>query len=287
MGFSDDAVWRIDLTDEKHPHGPPQLVIGTKGRKGRPDFSPDGKKIAFEDAQAGPLGPSEIWTCNSDGSNCAQVTSLHGTAGTARWSPDGRYITFEFRPQERYEIWVVDVDGGPARVVPTLPGADNLAPNWSRDGHWIYFASNSGGGPFQLWKVQATGGVPVQITKNGGVYGIESADARSLYYAKFEVPGIWKMPLQGGEEIRVLDQSGGEGWWSWALTQNGIYFINFDTEPHATLAYFEFATHRIVRISAMDKAPSVGLAVAPDGRSILYVQNEFSESNIMLVKNFR
>jgi len=36
----------------------------------------------------------------------------------------------------------------------------------------------------------------------------------------------------------------------------------------------------------MDKPPSVGLAVAPDGRSILYVQNEFSESNIMLVKNF-
>ena|SRR5437868_1937220 len=77
----------------------------------------------------------------------------------------------------------------------------------------------------------------------------------------------------------------GEGWSSWALTPNGIYFIN-DTEPHATLAYFEFATHRIVRISAMDKPPSVGLAVAPDGRSILYVQNEFSESNIMLVKNF-
>ncbi len=107
------------------------------------------------------------------------------------------------------------------------------------------------------------------------------------YYAKFEVPGIWKMPLQGGEETPVLDQSGGEGWSNWALTPNGIYFITVGTEAHPTVAYFEFATHRIVRISAMDKPPGVGLAVAPDGRSILYVQNEFSESNIMLVKNLR
>ena len=95
------------------------------------------------------------------------------------------------------------------------------------------------------------------------------------------------MPLHGGKETRVLNQSGGEGWSSWALTPNGIYFINADTEPHATIAYFEFATQRIVPISVMSKPPSVGLALAPDGRSIVYVQNEFSESNIMLVQNLR
>ena len=95
------------------------------------------------------------------------------------------------------------------------------------------------------------------------------------------------MPLSGGEETRVLSQSGGEGWSSWALTPRGIYFISFNIAPHPYLAYFEFATHRIVPISAMDKPPSVGLTVAPDGRSILYSQNEFFESNIMLVKNLR
>ena len=31
--------------------------------------------------------------------NCTQLTSLHGTAGTAHWSPDGRYIAFEFHPE--------------------------------------------------------------------------------------------------------------------------------------------------------------------------------------------
>jgi Tol biopolymer transport system component/DNA-binding winged helix-turn-helix (wHTH) protein len=284
---SHDAIWRIELADEKHPRGPARLVIGTNARKGRPNFSPDGKKIAFESAQAGHLGPSEIWTCNSDGSNCAELTSLQGTAGTARWSPDGRYIAFEFHPGERSEIYVADLDGGPPRLVPTLPGADNLAPNWSRDGRWIYFASNRGGSTWQLWKVPVAGGTPVQITRHGGVYGIESADGRSLYYAKFETPGIWKMPLDGGEETRVLSQSGGDGWYDWALTPNGIYFVNCDTTPRATLAFFEFATHRIVPIVALDKPPGSGLALAPDGRSVLYIQIDFFQWNIMLVKNYR
>jgi Tol biopolymer transport system component/DNA-binding winged helix-turn-helix (wHTH) protein len=280
-----DTVWRIELADEKRPRGPSQLVIGMKGRNCRPNFSPDGKKIAFESEPAGNQGPSEIWTCDSDGGNCAQLTSLHGTAATPRWSPDGRHIAFEFHPQARSEVYVVDLEGGPPRLVPTFAGADNLAPNWSRDGKWIYFASNRGGHAFQLWKVPVTGGIPVAVTKDGGIYCIESADGRYLYYAKFEVPGIWKIPENGGEETRVLDQSGSEGWSSWALTEKGIYFVSIGAEHRASLAYFEFATHQISSITAMDKPPSVGLAISPDGRSILYVQNEFSESDIMLVKN--
>lgn len=52
-----------------------------------------------------------IFVCDSDGSNCAQLTSLHGVAGTARMSPDGLHIAFEFRRQEHEEIYVVEVPG--------------------------------------------------------------------------------------------------------------------------------------------------------------------------------
>jgi hypothetical protein len=30
-----------------------------------------------------------------------------------------------------------------------------------------------------------------------------------------------------------------------------------------------------------------GLSLAPDGKSLVFVETEFAESNIMLVKNFR
>jgi Tol biopolymer transport system component/DNA-binding winged helix-turn-helix (wHTH) protein len=280
-----DKIWRINLKDEKHRQGAPTPVISARGINWRPNFSPDGKKITFESDR---LGYSDIWYCDSDGSNCAQLTSLQGTAGNARWSPDGHHIVFESQSKHYYEIYVIDVPVGRPRLVPTFPGADNGAPNWSRDGQWIYFYSNHEKGPFQLWKVPFKGGSPVQVTRNGGVYAIESDDGRFLYYAKFEQPGIWKMPLNGGEETRVLDQPA--VWPGWVVARNGIYFLNLSHTPNGRIEFFDFATNETTPIVGLEKpaaGPDGGLAVSPDGRSLLYSQNESEDSTIMLVKNFR
>jgi Tol biopolymer transport system component len=287
------GIWRLNLRNEKHLQGPPEVVISQKGQNSRPHFSPDGKSVVFESDR---LGYPEIWTCDSDGSNCRQLTSLHGTAGAARWSPDGRYVAFEFRPKEHSEIYLLEIASGVPRLLPTLPGADNGGPNWSRDGRWIYFYSDRGGGPFQLWKIQPDGGTPIQVTKNGGIFAAESADGRFLYYSKYETPGIWKIPLNGGEETRILDQPAGESWWNWAVARNGIYFFESSTgscrwncsysAAKSSVAFFDFASGKKISLAATDR-PSLGLALSPDGRSILYVQHEWMNSSIMLVKNFR
>lgn len=95
------------------------------------------------------------------------------------------------------------------------------------------------------------------------------------------------MPLNGGEETRVLEQPAGDAWWNWALTRNGIYF--FDDSHSGTktgVKFFDFATDKKVSIANADWS-CCGLAVSPDGKSILYTHSEIGESNIMLVKNFR
>ena len=280
----EDNISRIDLKDETHREGQLTKVTSEKGRKLRPRFSPNGKRIAFESYR---LGYSDIWACDSDGANCGQLTSLHGVAGATSWSPDGRYIAFEFRPKEHSEVYLLDVHGGMPQLLDTFPGADNGGPNWSRDGRWIYFYSDRGGGPLQIWKVQLRGGDPVRVTRNGGVFAAESADGRFLYYAKANVPGIWRMPLEGGEETRILDQPYTDfAWWNWALARNGIYFLNFETKPDVTLAYFEFATRKNIPICTLTTPPGLGVSVSTDGKSILLVQRELAQSNIMLVKNF-
>jgi Tol biopolymer transport system component len=278
-----DSIWRISLADEKRAAGPPALVVSEKGSKLRPHFSPDGKKIAFESDR---LGSAEIWVCDSDGGNCGELTSLHGTAGTTAWSPDGRYLAFEFHPGEHAEIYIVELPAGIPWLLTTIPGADNLAPSWSRDGKWLYFTSKHGSGPFQLWKIALSGGRPVQITRNGGLDAVESSDDRFLYYSKYEAGGIWRMPLSSGAETRVLDRPSGPEWPNWALSKNGIYFID-DSESSASVEFFDFLTRKTTRISKLDKPTRWGLALAPDGRSLLYVDAEFEESSIMLVKNFR
>jgi Tol biopolymer transport system component len=278
-------VWRLDLNDVTHPQKSPFALVSEKGNKMRPELSPDGKKVAFESDR---LGFWDIWTCNVDGSSCDQITSLHGTAGRARWSPDGRHIAFEFHPNERSEVYVVEVPGGAPRLLKTIPGADNLSPSWSRDGKAIYFASKRGSEAFQIWRMPLQGeGTPVQLTKNGGISPVESSDGRYLYYAKFEQGGVWRMPLEGGEEKQVLSDCGNGAWPNWALAPEGIYFLKFGNDPEAAIDFLDFATGKTQVLWKLDKKVGWGLSLSADRKSIVYVQDQFAESNLMLVKNFR
>jgi Tol biopolymer transport system component len=292
---AENTIWRLNLKDEKTLQGTPAVVISDKSlQTSRAQFSPDGKRIVFESDR---LGYSEIWACDSDGSNCGQLTSLRGIAGAPRWSPNGQHIAFEYRPKEHTELYILEVASGVPRMLTTLPGADNGGPNWSRDGKWIYFYSDRAGGQFQLWKTQLSGGPPVQVTRNGGIFAAESVNGRFLYYSKFESPGIWRMPVNGGEENRILDRPAGEDWDNWALDQNGIYFVDLarrtvsgEANPRpAIVKFLDFATGAETSIFTLtaDKPYYVfGLAASPDRNSILYDQREY-ESSIMLVKNFR
>lgn len=277
-------IWRLDLKDSKHYERPPSALVSEKGSKMRPEFSPDRKKVAFESDR---LGFWDIWTCDVSGANCDQVTDLHGTAGRAQWSPDGHYIAFEFHPHERSEIYVVEVPGGVPHLVKTIPGSDNLAPSWSRDGNWLYFASKHGSEPFQIWKMPFHGGSPVRLTKNGGISAVESPDLRYLYYVKYEQGGLWRMPLEGGDETELLNDIGCSGWPDWALSTNGIYYLKYGKFPQVSIDLFEFASGKTIPIWILDKEPGWGLSLSNDAKSMVYIENEFSESNLMLVRNFR
>lgn len=285
QGMAKADVWRLELKDARRPQKAPFALVSEKGDKMRPELSPDGKKVAFESDR---LGFWDIWTCTVDGSSCNQITSLHGTAGRARWSPSGRYLAFEFHPKERSEIYIVEVPGGVPRLLPTIPGADNLSPSWSRDGKWIYFASKRGAEPFQIWKTPLQAGTPVRLTTHGGISPVESFDARYLYYSKYEQNGVWRAPLQGGgEEREVLSDMDPESWPNWALSAEGIYFLRFEKFPHPDLAFFDFADGRTYVVWSLEKKPGWGLSLSADGKSIVYVQDQFIESNLMLVRNFR
>ena len=283
-GLSTFNIWQLRLKDTKHREKAASVLISEKGDKMRPELSPDGKKIAFESNR---LGFWDIWACDVDGAGCDQATSLHGTAGRARWSPDGHRVAFEFHPKERSEIYVVDIPGGVPHLLPTIPGADNLSPSWARDGRALYFASKRGAEHFQIWKMPLPSGSPTQITQHDGIAPQESADGRYLYYCKYEQGGVWRMPISGGEETEVLKDVGMGGWPDWALSPEGIYFLKFGKFTDVPIEFLEFATGKTYRLWTLQKEPGWGLSLSSDGKSIVYIQDEFAQSNLMLVKNFR
>jgi len=61
------------------------------GHDTRPQWSPDGKKIAFLSSRD---GAPQIYLMSSQGGNASKLTSLSTGADNEKWSPDGRSIAF-------------------------------------------------------------------------------------------------------------------------------------------------------------------------------------------------
>ena len=266
-GSPGPAIYRLDLIHANNADPLTRIVAG-RDAIGGPQPSPDGTKLVF---MAGRNDAQDIWVCNADGSAPRRLTNT-GRAGTPRWSPDSRWIVFDSDGRYgRSGIYVVSVDGGPLRTV-VEDHSNNSVPSWSRDGKYIYFASNRGDGleSDQVWKVPAAGGQPLQITRHGGFSAYESMDGQSLYYAKsrYQNPEIWQMPVHGGTESRVslLHPT---TWASWALTNKGILLLSEYTDQASELQYFDFATRSIHSLATLEKA-SFWLASSPKGTSIWY-----------------
>ncbi len=141
-----------------------------------------------------------------------------------------------------------------------------------------------------MWKAPTEGGPAVQVTQNGGFAAFESPDGQFVLYAKFTEPGIWRVPVVGGEETLVLDLLQPGLWGYWAVVEEGIYFLNAEAKPRPAIEFYRFATRRAMHVFVPEKDAvyaNPGLALSPDGRWILYAQVDQETSDIMLVENFR
>ena len=226
--------------------------------------------------------------CDSSGQDITQLTFFRkGVAGTAQWSPDGKQIAFDYRSSGMADVYVVNADGGVPRRV-TAEDSDDSVPSWSRDGKYLYFASNRTGS-LEVWKTPIEGGQAVQITKHGGFTAFESTDGRYLYYSKGAgCPGVWRMPAEGGEETLVVNEAAAGSWGQWTLADNGVYFIGFKPDG-LSVDLFNFATQKTTRVVRLENVNEFigGLATSPDGKDILYTQQDPVNSDIMLVEDFR
>jgi hypothetical protein len=129
------------------------------------------------------------------------------------------------------------------------------------------------------------------VTRLGGFEGFESLDGKFFYYAKGRaVPGIWRVPVAVGEETLVLDHHQAGLWRYWAVTDKGIYFATAEVASNPVIEFFSFATSKISLIVRLDTPlfrTDPGLAVTPEGQSLLLLKMDQRGSDIMLAENFR
>lgn len=293
--FSHTSIWRMaapggpSAHDEMSAGSFKRAIISSTRHDFAPQFSPDGKRIAFV---SGRSGNTEIWVCGSDGSSPVQLTSFRGPqVSTPRWSPDGGRIAFDSDAEGGWDIWMIGANGGKSVRMTTHPANDGN-PSWSRDGRWIYFDS-ARTGEQQVWKILADGREPIQVTWDGGFAPLESTDGKFLYHTKGQVynTSLWRTPVEGGQATKVLE--GLSNYLNLAIVDEGIYFVPQQGMASGySIQFLNLGTKQIRRIANFEKPLDLdvdvgGLAYSPDGRWILYTQVDQAGAELRLVENFR
>ena len=283
-------IWQVRLNGGKHVTLDQQPLISSTLMDKDAHFSPDGSLIAFLSSRS---GYTEVWLCNSDGTQARQISNFNGApVTTPRWSPDGSQVACGSMRDCFHEIFLLDPEGGPARCVMASQGQNARFSAWSRDGNWLYFASDRDGG-WQIWRIRPDGSDAGPFTRNGGKWAKESPDGRTLYYSRPGTPGLWaRSRLESGdhapeEQARmVLAASVMADWSGMVILDTGAYYILGQENP-ARLCYYDFASGESQVLATIPGYLGYHLSVSADGRYLLYERSERHERDLVLVEDFR
>ncbi len=95
-------IWRFNLPNTDGATGTAVKFNPSSRADYEPRYSPDGNRIAFKSTRS---GATEIWKCDSDGSNPVQLTSPGATETfEASRAPDGKSIVFGSDAEGHFDI---------------------------------------------------------------------------------------------------------------------------------------------------------------------------------------
>ncbi len=124
-----------------------------------PDWSPDGRQIAFVSNQEG--GAEGVYVMKSDGSDVRRLTSSHTGVENPAWSPSGDAIAFVADRDGSWGIFLAGLDGARARAIGPTP---SLHPSWSPDGEWIAFIG-AGAPEYDAYRMRVDGTEVTPVTR--------------------------------------------------------------------------------------------------------------------------
>jgi Tol biopolymer transport system component/DNA-binding winged helix-turn-helix (wHTH) protein len=282
-------IWRA-AGPASEIRGDPVKLMPSSRADFSPEYSPDGSQIAFTSRRS---GWQAVWVCDSNGKGCAQIGG--DNSSMPRWSPDGKKIGYAVRDDGITDLYFTSLERGFTRRLTEEAGVGFSSLAWSPDGLTIYYASNQTG-EYNIWRrsLESTDAIP--LTRSGGRNPRVSPDGKYVYYPKprpeaaYKWVDVWKVPVEGGEEVPVLTGRLLEGP-NWVLWRDALIYRAWSSEYGQAFINVHHLTtgeeSQLLTFDAKEQAFGYGLSVSPDGMHILYSKAEPRNSDIVLIENFR
>jgi Tol biopolymer transport system component len=270
-----DNLWVIAV-DGSNATPVTRLSYSSNAGISDPEWSPDGKKIAFasdraldgSDAQ-NTNGTFNIWIMNRDGSSAVPLTkrtAQYADSDRPTWSPDGTKIAFDSSgaldgsDASAYgtpaNIWVINADGSDAKALTTLTALDahSQLASWSPDGTKIAYQSvralsgeDLNHSAQNIWLMNADGSATTPLTIWSDAYVVTnrplwSPDGTQIAFSSNGNPAGW-----GGKS---------------AYSKYGVWAVAPVPSPKPVL------------LNGAGSASSINPRWSPDGKRIAFVSEQ-------------
>ena len=130
---------------------------------------------------------------------------------------------------------------------------------------------------------------PIAVTDRSTYQAFESPDGRDVYFCVRDTAGLFRVPVAGGSIEAIPELSAVAPGRNWIVTPQGIVFMRPAADNLFAIERFDPVARRIDRLYtgpwAWTNFP--GLAVSPDGRTIVLPRTEQQRVDIMMVERFK
>jgi len=247
IAFQSDRTGGLDiwLSDR---NGQNLVQLTALGTAGSPQWSPDGREIAFDvGLERDWRAPRALFLIDPDGGSPRPLLQDRFSNGRPIWSHDGRWIYFASDRSGGWQVWKIRRSGG-TPIQLTKQGG--FAAQESDDGEYVYYSKTQFEYP-EIWRVPVGGGYETPVFP-----GIKPLDWAA-----------WTLLHDG----IVFVGSGGAG--------------EGHDHDHAQVVFHNFTTQRVSHVAELNRSP-FWLTTTRDGKSVIFDQPGQEESHIMLLENF-